>query len=85
MYDSLIDGYQPTVRNKAKILSSRPLKEAFVILEINIAKLGAFYLTPKIMIVHAELGFPSKEQSVCSSLILTDDICIFKPLKVMLE
>lgn len=40
-----------TVRNKAKILSHRPLKEAFVILEINIAKLGDF--CPKIMTVNS--------------------------------
>lgn len=42
-----------TVRNKAKILSHRPLKKAFVILEINIVKLGAFCLSPKIMNVNS--------------------------------
>ncbi|KAM7316584.1 hypothetical protein ACRRTK_024315 [Alexandromys fortis] len=55
---------EKTTRKKSEMArwrvgGGKPLKEAFVILEINIAKLGAFYLTPKIMIVHAELGFPS--------------------------
>lgn len=42
-----------TVRNKAKILSHIPLKEAIVILEINIAKFGAVCLTPKTMNVNS--------------------------------